>query len=214
MGRDENFARRTRRPDHRRPLRRRLLVLTQGKVTEPAYLDRIRQQYRHVVVVVKDCPKSPPQMLDVAMGERAKAARSREDRFDSTWVVFDAEERPDEVMLRTLRQKAAQQDILLAWSNPCFEVWLLLHLVFSQAPIVNADHAIRQLEALLPGYAKDQRAAERSMAALLPKLATALAHAQRLRDGHATRGAGEFPNPATDVDLLISEMTQGTDEHG
>ncbi len=215
MGRDEHFARRTRRQDHRRPLRRRILVLTQGKVTEPAYFDRIRQVYRQVVVVVKDCPKSPPQMLDVAIAERAKAAANgREDRFDSTWVVFDAEERPDEAMLRTLRQKAAQQDIRLAWSNPCFEVLLLLHLVFSQAQIVNADHAIRQLEALLPGYAKDQRAAERSMAALPPKLATALTHAQRLRGGHATRGAGEFPNPATDVDLLISEMTQETDDHG
>jgi len=214
MGRDEHFSRRTRRQEHRRPVRRRILVLTQGTVTEPAYFDRLRQFYRQVVVVVKDCPKSPLQMLDVAIAETTKAEKNREDHFDSTWVVFDAEERPDEAMLRTLRQKAVQQDIRLAWSNPSFEVWLLLHLAFSQALIFNADQAIHQLEAQLPGYAKDQRAAERSMATLIPKIATALTHAQRLRDGHATRGAREFPNPATDVDLLVREMTQGTDNRG
>lgn len=203
MGRDEHFSRRTRRQEHRRPVRRRILVLTQGKVTEPAYFDRLRQLYRQVVVVVKDCPKSPLQMLDVAIAETTKAAKNREDSFDATWVVFDAEERPDEAMLRVLRQKAGQHEIRLAWSNPCFEVWLLLHLGFSQAPIFNAEQTIRQLETALPGYAKDQRSAERSMVTLIAKLATALTNAQRLRDGHAARGAGEFPNPATDVDLLI-----------
>lgn len=142
-------------------------------------------------------------MLDVAIAETTKAAKHREDSFDATWVVFDAEERPDEAMLRALRQKAGQHEIRLAWSNPCFEVWLLLHLAFSQAPIFNAEQAIRQLETALPGYAKDQRAAERSMAALVSKIPTALAHAQRLREGHVARGAGEFPNPATDLDLLI-----------
>ncbi|GDY14638.1 hypothetical protein LBMAG53_35160 [Planctomycetota bacterium] len=80
MSRDDHFSRRTRRQDHRRPLRRRILVLTQGKVTEPAYFDRIRQTHRHVVIVVKDCPKSPLQMLDVAIAETTKARNSREDR--------------------------------------------------------------------------------------------------------------------------------------
>jgi hypothetical protein len=209
MGRDEHFARRTRRQDHRRPVRRRIMVLTQGKVTEPAYFDRLRQLYRQVVVVVKDCPKSPLQMLDVAIAETTKAGKSREYRFDATWIVFDAEERPDEAMLRTLRLKAGRHAIHLAWSNPCFEVWLLLHLAFSQAPIFNAEQAIRQLETALPGYAKDQRAAERSMAALVSNIQTALAHAQRLREGHAARGAGEFPNPATDVDILVRSITGG-----
>lgn len=191
-------------------MRRRILAITQGKVTEPAYFDCVRRVYRQVVVVVKDCPKSPQQMLDAAIAEQAKAAKSREDRFDSTWIVFDAEERPDEAILRALRQRAGQHDIRLAWSNPCFEVWLLLHLTFSQAQLFNADQALRQLATLLPGYAKDQRAAERSIATLIPKIATALTHAQRLRDGHAARGADEFPNPATDVDLLVREIIQGT----
>jgi hypothetical protein len=213
MGRDEHFARRTRRQDHRRSAHRRILILTQGKVTEPAYFDCLRQLYRHVVVVVKDCPKSPQQMLDVAIAEQKKAAKNREDSFDATWVGFDAEERPDEAMLRALRQKAGQYDVRLAWSNPCFEVWLLLHLTFSQAPLLNADHAIRQLVPLLLGYAKDQRAAERCMATLIPKFSTALTHAQRLRDGHVARGTGEFPNPATDVDLLVREIIQESDSH-
>jgi len=37
-------------------------------------------------------------MLDVSMAEQVKAAKNREDRYDNTWVVFDAEERPGEAM--------------------------------------------------------------------------------------------------------------------
>ncbi len=206
MGRDEHFSRRTRRHDHHRPLRRRILVLTQGKVTEPAYFDRIRQIHRHVVIVVKDCPRSPPQMLDLAIAETSKAGKNREDRFNAAWVVFDAEERPDEMMLRNLRQKAGQHGIRLAWSNPCFEVWLLLHIVYSQAPLFSAAEAIRRLAAALPGYAKDQRSADRSMAELVPRIPTAMDHAQRLRESHAAQAGGEFPNPATDVDILVRSI--------
>ena len=210
MGRDEHFARRTRRQEHHRPLRHRILVLTQGKVTEPAYFDRIRQIHRHVVIVVKDCPKSPPQMLDVAIDQTAKAGKKmREDAFDATWVVFDAEERPDLEMLRSLRQKAGSHHIHLAWSNPCFEVWLLLHLIYSQAPLFRAEEAIRRLATELPGYGKDQRSADRVMVDLVSKIPAALDHAQRLRERHAARAAGEFPNPATDVDLLVRSIVGG-----
>jgi len=141
-------------------------------------------------------------------GEKANSVKHAE-----AFEICEYGTRPDEAMLRALRQKAGQHEIRLAWSNPCFEIWLLLHLAFSQAPIFNADQAIRQLATSLPSYAKDQRAAERSMAVLIPKVAMALTHAQRLRDGHATRGAGEFPNPATDVDLLVREIIQAVDGH-
>ena len=65
MGRDEHFSRRTRRQGHRRPVRRRILVLTQGTVTEPAYFDRLRQLYRQVVVVVKDDGPGIPEKARV-----------------------------------------------------------------------------------------------------------------------------------------------------
>ena len=55
-------------------------------------------------------------------------------------------------------------------------------IYFVVLPVIfNAEQAIRELESALPGYAKDQRAAERSMAALIAKVATALAHAQSER---------------------------------
>ena len=208
MAREVRFEKRTRRSDRSRPLRRRLLVVTQGEVTEPVYFETLKRLHREVVVVVEACPKSPPQMLDAARAIQIKAARSREERYDTVWVVFDAEERPDLAMLRQLRHQADQHGIRLAWSNPCFEVWLTLHLAFSQAQLLNAAESIRQLTTHLPSYAKDRRGAERSMAILIPQVATALANAQRLREGHESRDAGEFPNPATDVDQLVREMIQ------
>jgi hypothetical protein len=208
MAREVRFEKRTRRSDRSRPLRRRLLVVTQGEVTEPVYFEALKRLHREVVVVVETCPKSPPQMLDAARAIQIKAARSREERYDTVWVVFDAEERPDLAMLRQLRHQADQHGIRLAWSNPCFEVWLTLHLAFSQAQLLNAAESIRQLTTHLPSYAKDRRGAERNMAILLPLVGTALVNAQRLREGHVARDAGEFPNPATDIDQLVRDMIQ------
>lgn len=47
------------------------------------------------------------------------------------------------------------------------------------------------------------------MAELVSKVPTALDHAQRLRESHAAQAAGEFPNPATDVDLLVRSIVGG-----
>jgi len=67
------------------------------------------------------------------------------------------------------------------------------------------------LATLLFAFAKDPRASERCMATLIPKVSTALTHAQRLRDHHMARGAGEFPNPATDVDLVVRDIVSDGD---
>ena len=42
------------------------------------------------------------------------------------WAVFDTDDRTVEVLHR-VATRAATKDIKLAASNPCFELWLLLH---------------------------------------------------------------------------------------
>jgi hypothetical protein len=56
----------------------------------------------------------------------AEAARERDDNlaFDSVWCVFDIDVHPH---VGEAKEMARDNGIDLAVSNPCFELWLLLH---------------------------------------------------------------------------------------
>ena len=45
-------------------------------------------------------------------------------RFDFVWCVFDSDDHPG---IPAAKQQARDNGINLAISNPCFEIWILLH---------------------------------------------------------------------------------------
>ncbi|MCG5465063.1 RloB family protein [Micromonospora sp. NPDC053740] len=54
---------------------------------------------------------------------RGAARRRQRDDFDEAWAVCDV----DDFATEPASREAVDADVNLAWSNPCFEVWLLLH---------------------------------------------------------------------------------------
>ncbi|WP_416900742.1 RloB family protein [Micromonospora echinospora] len=92
--------------------------MTNGEATERAYLERLRREpwirNRLVVAVEKGSP------TDAVRG----AARRRDDSdLDQAYVVCDVDQYPTAGPTK----EAQQRDVTLLWSNPCFEVWLILH---------------------------------------------------------------------------------------
>lgn len=93
-------------------------------------------------------------------------------------------------------------------SMPCFELWILLHFVFSTAPFTAAggrsacDNVIRAVRDHMPEYDK---ALADVFDRLQPRLDTALAHGGRLarhnRDAHSV-------NPATRVHELVKYLRE------
>jgi hypothetical protein len=80
------------------------------------------------------------------------AARERDDNiaFDSVWCVFDFDEHPH---IPDAKQMARDNGIDLAISNPCFELWLLLH--FRENPGMQFRSKIqRMLTEFVPEYEK------------------------------------------------------------
>ncbi len=55
---------------------------------------------------------------------------------------------------REVNQEALQRGYHLAHSNPCFEVWLLLHKEDIEAPMQRCSEAEKRLKAVLKGYNK------------------------------------------------------------
>jgi hypothetical protein len=205
MARGQRFSQRTRRPRRGQPVQRQVLIVSQGEITEPCYIEALKRHWRRGAVDVREHPKDPIALIEWADRETKRKARSG-DKYDETWVVFDAERCPDPNVLAQAEAKARAANIQVAMSNPCFEVWLLLHFRYTHAPMVDANAAIAQLQASMPHYAKDRRAAERCIAELIKEVETALTNAGQLRSFHQGSPAQGIPNPTTDVDLLVQAI--------
>lgn len=126
---------------HTRPLRRgapkrqprkRLLVLCEGEVTEPKYLNAFKHEHRSQLVEVEVIGEGvdPKSIVEHAIKRKKgaeKEAKRRHDpylKFDEIWCVFDVDDHPT---LLQAKQQARDNGLNLAISSPCFELWILLH---------------------------------------------------------------------------------------
>jgi hypothetical protein len=110
-------------------LRFELLVFVEGEVTEEQYLIHYRRRHRAKANVQIGDPHGTPFSLveraveakkDDERDARRKGGRAR----DEYWCVCDVDEHPK---LREAIELAVRNDIKLAISNPCIELWFLIH---------------------------------------------------------------------------------------
>lgn len=149
MGSPRREGRSSRRPTAKRRLSRRILIVCGGRVTEKQYFQGLRAAERNpaVRVVIKTNPRSPIEVVRYAY----KLKRQAPDEFDDVWCVFDVDEFTgidDAVRL------AGRQGIGVAVSNPCFELWLLLHFDRHTAHCPSFDALLPLLRRYVPAYDK------------------------------------------------------------
>ncbi len=132
-----NRPRRRARAAARKHPNRRLLIVCEGKVTEPTYFRGFERWMRNTTVEIEiPDEQGVPLTLVRQAEERKLRAESDAQRtgdaflaYDEIWCVFDVDEHPN---LNDASQLAAARHIELAVSNPCFELWLPLH--FRESP--------------------------------------------------------------------------------
>ena len=125
-----------------RPLKRRvatreprktLLVFCEGERTEPEYLDVLKRQpsVRDVAAVDLRVETGhggavPRTLVSMAINAQRRATQE-EGEIDEFWCIFDVEWPTNHPGLKDAVEQARQSGIQLAISNPCFELWLILH---------------------------------------------------------------------------------------
>lgn len=107
-----------------RDQRRVVRVLTEGEVTEPAYL-RVMASETVRLDIGRTGGFVPMSLVRRARKEAKANRRARGEGFDEIWCVFDRDEHPN---LEQAMREARDSGVCTALSNPCFEVWLLLHV--------------------------------------------------------------------------------------
>ncbi len=198
-----NVRSRKRKPGRRKPFldpKPRILVVTEGEITEPDYIEGFTHACRNLRVTVKVADEHGVPITLVRTAKRYKedaeqAATSEKDdnlAYDSVWCVFDIDDHPK---VSEAKVTARDNNIELAVSNPCFELWLLLH--FRENPGMQHRDKIEQLlKKHVPGYKKSV-----DYGAYAAGYAQAVIRAERLDT--SAKGASEpNRNPTTGVYLL------------
>jgi hypothetical protein len=120
---------RPRERSRRRPTvepQQRILVLCEGKATEPGYIKALCDELRpsRIHVVIEGHGEDPKALVERAVLRKRGARRDLESSLDQVWCVFDVD---DHARLADALQQARSNGIEIAVSNPCFELWALLH---------------------------------------------------------------------------------------
>jgi hypothetical protein len=187
---------------HFREVNRRILIVCEGVVTERHYFNDLRIQAKSLVDLKIESGGTPKTLVERAVGFKKtaeKAAKRGKDenlKYDATWCVFDVDEHP---FLAEAQQQARDNDIKVAVSNPCFELWALLHFQDQRRHIER--HEVQRLcRHYIPRY--DKRL---PCETLMAEYHEAVRRSVELEQWHHTRNtAGE--NPSTGVHRLTEEI--------
>lgn len=179
-------------------------MFREGLVTEELYLTHWRRRYRDRVTITLDPdPAGPLQLV-----ERAVEAKAREDlaekrgrgrAHDQIWCVFDRDEHPTFAEAITL---AASKGINVAVSNPCIELWFVLHFE-DQTAYIERDHAQTRAGDLL-GCRK--RLTNAALEMLHNRYEDAAERARSLDAKHEGDGSPQGANPSSSVHRLLDAI--------
>ena len=105
-------------------------------------------------------------------------------------------------------EDAKQGGIKVAVSNPCIELWLVLHAQDRTAHIHR--HDVQRLSKEL-GLTDGKKIAGAAWETLVEAFETARQRAQALDERHAGNGSPPRSNPSTDVWRLVDRLESGTE---
>jgi hypothetical protein len=187
------------------------LIVCEGKVTEPEYLHGFERWARNntVEIEIPDSQGVPITLVETAVelkesaDKQAKRNRDPFLAFDEVWCVFDIDEHPPD-KVNDARQVASARGIELAVSNPCFELWILLH--FRESPGARHRDNVKELVAeKLPGYDKHLRFDDLASGVEDATRRASALHTQADEEGESHR------NPTTGVYRLTESIARKSD---
>lgn len=187
-----------------------LVIVCEGKNTEPQYFEECVRYYGAGTVRLHVEPAAgvPLTLVKTAIAVRddlLERYRLNGDSFDAcfrVWAVFDRDAHPN---VAQALQLAKLFDVDVAFSNPCFELWPLLHLEDFGAQLHR--HALQsKLQSMMPGYDHNDGALI-DFELIKHKFPDAYIRARR----HNTSREQErnpLSNPSTTVGVLVRKIIE------
>lgn len=187
-----------------------LHIVCEGINTEPQYFTDCVEHYTAGLVQLEIIPGAgvPDTLVRKAIEVREELLRQKRRSPDSftacfrVWAVFDRDEHPlvEESIALALANK-----IDVAFSDPCFEIWPILHLANYGAQ--DGRHEVqRKLSELMPNYEHD-KGARIDYDVIKDQFQNAYDRAARLNDARINENCPRG-RPSTSVGDLVLKIKQ------
>lgn len=187
----------------KRPELRTVVVFTEGKNSEPDYINGLKADPAIVNGVALNLQVHPEHGVPLTLVDLAVAC-AEDPEVDECWCLFDVEWPKNHPNLHRAIDRAKAHGIKLAISNPCFELWLILHHR-DYGKFSNSDDTER-LSRRLDG--RSGKSVDASIYIHLRKQAAK--RAKKLAERHERNGT-YFPNdnPSSGMYLFIESLESG-----
>jgi RloB-like protein len=160
-----------------------ILIVYEGTVTESSYFESPWRKIRLNTVEVEIAGECAEISRVVHAALRRKEERDDEARnsprfapFDEVWCVVDTERRNHNASWERGVNRATSTGLRLAWSNPCFEYWILLRFE-KVGRSFDGYAAIRPCVRL---HIKDYEKKLNCFEQLAPRIPTAIYHSKQI----------------------------------
>ncbi len=188
-------------------------IFCEGRNTEPEYFQALMRRYRSALIelTVYRGVGVPRTLADKArekkreLGPRRKG-KKRSSRFESyeendqVWICFDQDDHPK---IGEAFEICRANDVGVAFSNPCFELWIILHREKFDRICGRVD-VQRRLAKLCPDY-NVNGGKTLNFETILDNLEMAISRAKELCISREKEGA-PFGCCSTTVGQLVSEI--------
>ena len=201
----------------------RHLIVCEGEKTEPFYFkgmrDALKPEFRNRIhIVVKGTGLHTVDLLDYALRESRLSGS-----YDHVWLAYDRDDFDlrefDSVVDKCALSSDETTIFHPLWSNPCFEVWVLLHFAYTTAEMTSAEAIAKTDSAfrreLNHPYSKT---ATDLFEKLRSRMHPAEANVERLMKWHANQGVvlPSRMNPCTslpELTTMLSDYIGGDEAH-
>lgn len=184
--------------------RRVIRIYAEGAVTEYEYLNHWERKNRRVVLEWGESGMAPMSLVgcarnDLKLSRRATSRRGIPD-FDELWCMFDIDAHPN-VSQAVFEARQSGIDVII--SNPCFELWLVLHHENQNAHI---DRRKIQRRASDLSLVEGKSIPDSAWNELEDNYDEARLRAQALDRMHSGNASPPRSNPSTDVWRLVDRI--------
>lgn len=184
----------------------RVLIVCEGKKTEPNYFNELINHYKlntANVQIDKAEGSSPKNVLESAE-KYAKKATKEGNAYDRIYCVFDKDNH--NTYQQTVNKIEKKKDFYACVSVPCFEYWLLLHFEYKTSPYHASGNksicaqVIKDLKAHIPNYEKGYRGTFKDLESKLEIAKSNAKKALKAADRNDT------DNPTTHIHELVDYL--------
>lgn len=108
-----------------------ILIVCEGECTEYNYFNSFRVSTSYVVIVKGEGISAKP-LIKKTISLKKEIENREMVKIDQVWCVFDKDSNKE---LNKIIEEGRNNKINIAYSNPAFELWFVLHFIFTTSPM-------------------------------------------------------------------------------